>query len=79
MSVTHDQLNDFHQFALAKVASGEAQSIASLADEWRLRRERDEVNQALREATNDLRAGRFRDADEVLRDLEQKHHLCGLT
>lgn len=75
MSVTPDQLNDFHQFALANLGSGDAQSIPALAHQWQVAREREEVNEALREATEDLKAGRFRSADEVNRDLERKHHL----
>lgn len=75
MSVTLDQLNDFHHFALAKLGNGEAQSIADLAQQWQAAREREEVNQALREATEDLKAGRFRSADEVSRDLDRKFNL----
>ncbi len=75
MSVSLDQLNDFHHFALAHVNQGDAQSIAELAQQWQAARERDEVNEALLEATEDLKAGRFRSAEEVSRDLERKFNL----
>jgi hypothetical protein len=75
MSISLDQLNDFHHFALAHLGQGEARSIAELAQQWQVARDRDEVNQALREATEDLKAGRFRPADEVSRDLERKYNL----
>ncbi len=77
MSVSLDQLNDFHHFALAQLGQGEAISISELAHQWQVARERDEVNEALREATEDLKAGRFRSADEVSRDLERKFNLPG--
>jgi len=72
MSVTPDQLDDFHQFALAKVKNGGAESIAELAHQWAIARERAEVNQALREAIEDLSAGRFRPAEEVSREIDRK-------
>jgi hypothetical protein len=75
MSVTHDQLNDFHRFALARLGNGGAESVAELAQQWQAVRERAEVNQALREATEDLQAGRYRSAEDVLSDLERKFNL----
>ncbi len=75
MSVSADQLNDFHHFALAQLGNSEATSVADLALQWQAARERKEVNEALREATEDLKAGRFRSAGEVSRDLERKFNL----
>jgi hypothetical protein len=77
LSVTLDQLNDFHRFAIARLGSGGAESLTELADQWQAAREREDVNQALREATGDLKAGRFRPADDVLRDFERKYSLLG--
>jgi predicted transcriptional regulator len=75
MSVTPDQLNDFHQFALGRLTSGEAASIPALAHQWQVARERDEVNAALAEAMEDIQAGRYRPAEDVSRDLRKKFNL----
>jgi putative addiction module CopG family antidote len=40
-----------------------------------VQREREEVRQALREATQDLKAGRYRPAAEVSRDMRRKYNL----
>jgi hypothetical protein len=77
MSITLEQLEDFHRFATAKLTNGGARSINELADEWLAARERDEVNQALQEATEDFRAGRYRPAADVSRDIDQKFNLPG--
>ena len=77
MSITLDQLNDFHRFAISRLGNGGAESLTELAHKWQAARDRDEVNQALREATEDLQAGRFRPADDVLRDFERKYNLPG--
>ena len=75
MSLTLDQLEDFHRFAQAKLGNGGAESIAELARQWEVAREREEVNEALREATEDLKAGRYRPAADVSRDLRRKYNL----
>jgi hypothetical protein len=75
MSVTVAQLEDFHRFAQAKLDNGGAETIAQLAQEWQVARERQEVNEALREATADLKAGRFRPAADVSRDMRRKFNL----
>jgi hypothetical protein len=75
VSITLEQLEDFHRFARAKLGNGGAGSISDLALEWQVAREREEVNQALREATEDLKCGRFRPAADVSRDVEQKFNL----
>lgn len=75
MSVTLTELESFHQFAQQKLADGGAESLAELAREWQAAREREEVHEALREATEDLHAGRFRPAADVSRDLRRKFNL----
>ena len=52
MSVTHDQLNDFHHFALARLGDGGAESITELAQQWQAVHEWQGVNQALRKPTS---------------------------
>jgi Arc/MetJ-type ribon-helix-helix transcriptional regulator len=40
-----------------------------------IEREREEVREAIREATEDLKAGRYRPAADVSRDMRQKYNL----
>lgn len=75
MSVSLDQLDDFHRFAVHLVQRGDADSIAELARQWEAAREREAVNAALREAMEDLKAGRYRPAEEVTRELRRKYDL----
>ena len=75
MPITLTELESFHRFAAMKLKNGGAESIAELAHEWQASRERDEVNQALRDATEDLKAGRHRPAGDVMRNFERKYNL----
>jgi hypothetical protein len=75
MSVSLDQLDDFHRFAQQQLQAGEAVSIAELARQWEIAREREEVNEALDEAMDDLEAGRYRPAADVSRDMRHKFNL----
>lgn len=75
MSVSLKQLDSFHRFAEQKLQDGEVESIAELARQWEIAREREEVSEALREASEDLKAGRYRPAADVARDLRRKYHL----
>jgi hypothetical protein len=75
MLVTQQDLDSFHHFAQAKLQNGDAASIAELARQWEIAREREEVQEALREATEDLKAGRFRPAADVSRDMRRKYNL----
>jgi hypothetical protein len=76
MSVTQQDLDRFHEFASHLIRNGGMDSsLEDLIAKWRAARERDEVNSALREAIDDLNAGRARPADEVTNDLRKKHRL----
>ncbi len=75
MLVTQQDLNSFYHFALAKLQNGDAESIAEFAWQWEIVREREEVQEALREATEDLKAGRFCPAADVSRDMRRKYNL----
>jgi hypothetical protein len=72
MLVTQQDLDSFHHFAQAKLQSGEAESIAELARQWKSPANAKKLKNALREATEDLKAGRYRPAEEVSRDIECK-------
>jgi hypothetical protein len=75
MSVTRQELESFQRFAEKKLGNGGAESISDLALQWQIEREREEVHEALREATEDLRAGRYRPAEDVSRDIRRKYNL----
>jgi len=75
MPITLTELESFHRFAAMKLKNGGAESIAELAHEWQAAREREEVYEALREATEDLKAGRHRPAADVSRDMRRKFNL----
>jgi hypothetical protein len=77
MSVSLEQLDSFHRFAQQKVQVGEVESIAELARQWEIEHEREEVNEAIREAIEDLNAGRYRPAADVSRDMRRKYNLPG--
>jgi hypothetical protein len=76
MSTAHDDLAAFQQFALQKVNAGEADTLEELFDLWLIEHptpfEQPSVHEALREAIEDLKAGRHRPAEEVSRDMERK-------
>lgn len=77
MAVTQDQLDDFHRFASAKLDNvGADLSWEELFILWQSERERDEINAAIREGLDDVEAGRVRPADEVMRELRQKHDIA---
>jgi predicted transcriptional regulator len=79
MSTAHDQLAAFQQFAHRKFDAGEAESLEELFELWRLEHptaeEQAEVHEAIRQGLADIEAGRFRPADEVMRDLRAKYNL----
>jgi predicted transcriptional regulator len=77
MSIVHDELAGFQRFAEERLRSGEAQSLDELFDLWRLEHptpdEQDDVHAAIREGLEDLKAGRYRPADEVTAELRAKY------
>ena len=76
MSVTQDELNSFHRFATERLSKSEAElSIDDLVIEWDSRRNRDQINAAIREGLADIDSGRTRPADEVTEELRKKHNI----
>ena len=74
MAVTQQELDDFHQFASEWIQNGAAEiSFDDVVTEWESRRDRDEINAAIRKGLADVDAGRHRPADEVMEELRQKH------
>ena len=74
MSVTQDELLEFNKYATEKLRAGHADSLEELLLEWRLVRERNEVNAAIRRGIADVDAGRSRPLSEVWDDFAAKHN-----
>ena len=76
MSTSQEQLDDFHRFASARLKSGGTElTIDDLLIEWDSTRNRDEINQAIREGLADIEAGRTRPAAEVTEELRRKYRV----
>ena len=72
MTVTTDDIKNFHQFVDEKLANGGADSLRQLVAEWE---ERQEVNAAIRQGTNDIDAGRTEPFFESQDRFRQKRDL----
>ena len=79
MPTAFEELAAFQQFAVQKVDAGEAQSLEELFDLWRIEHptpeEQAEIHEAIRQGLADVEAGRYRPADEVMRELRDKYNL----
>ena len=76
MAVTQDELDNFHRFATERLSHGEADlTIDDLVIECDSKRNRDEINAAIREGLADVDAGRTRPANEVTEELRKKHRI----
>lgn len=77
MSITAQDIEQFRDFAQAKLASGEPDlTWQQLFQDWLLEHpsdeERDEVNAIIRQGIADIDAGNSRPADEVHSELRTK-------
>lgn len=80
MSITKNELIEFHQFALGKIeGGGNDLSWGELVGLWRLENpspaEQAEIRSAIQEGLDDIAAGRYRPADEIMKELRRKHSL----
>ena len=75
MSVTQDDLHSFNLFAIEQLRNGEAESIEELLKRWRLAKEREEVNTAIRKGVADVEAGRTRPLDEFWDEFSQRYDI----
>jgi len=77
MSIVHDELAGFQQFADEKLRGGEVESLDELFDLWRLAHptpdDEADVHAAIRQGLEDLKGGRYRPADEVTAELRAKY------
>jgi hypothetical protein len=77
MPATLEELEAFHRFATARLNNGGGQlSLEQLLSEWLSRRDREEVNAALRQAIAEMRAGEGQPLGEAMEELRQE---LGLT
>lgn len=72
MTVTPQDLADFHQFAQQTLSASGADSIEDLARKWRESRELAELADAIATSEADIEAGRVHPAKEVFAEIRQK-------
>ncbi len=65
MAVTHEELNDFQRFVIARLANCEAESMTDLVAAWESERQHQQSIDALKESHADAEAGRVVPAEEV--------------
>ena len=79
MSVSSDELENFHQFAQVRLQSAPAESLEELVDMWRLEHptpdEQAEIHEAIQQGLADIAAGRYRPADVVMAELRAKYDI----
>jgi predicted transcriptional regulator len=75
MAVTQDDLQSFNEFASEKLKNGDAGSLEELVQQWRVDREREEVNAAIQRGIADVDAGRTRPLEEFWDEFSQKHNI----
>jgi len=77
MSITINDINNFHQFAIARIEqSGQNElTIDDLFVEWDSASNREEINRAIRKGIADVDAGRTRPLEEVNERLKAKFKL----
>lgn len=77
MSIVHDELAGFQQFAQDALRRGEAQSLVELFDLWQLAHptpdEAADVDAAIQQGLKDIKAGKYRPAGEVTAELRAKY------
>lgn len=78
MAITQAELDDFHTFASQRIGREDAGvDLDDLVIEWDSVRNRQDINEAIREGLDDIEAGRTRPAEEVNAALQAKYNLEG--
>lgn len=75
MSITNDDLNNFHQFALNAREQHTDATIEQLLAQWRATRERAEANESIRQGLTEMEAGEGQPLDEFVAEMNKKHNL----
>lgn len=76
MPTSISELNEFHQFSLAKLNSGNTSTLRELVTQWEAIREREEVNGAIREGLKAIDEGRVRPYEESMAEFRAKRNLA---
>lgn len=74
MTININDFNSFAEFGRTRLAQTNL-SLDELVVEWESLQNRDDINAAIAEGLEDIKAGRYRPADEVMVDLRKKHNL----
>jgi predicted transcriptional regulator len=75
MSVTNDDLNNFHQFAISAREDNTDATIEQLLAQWRATKERAETNESIRQGLAEMEAGEGQPLDEFIAEMNAKHNL----
>lgn len=75
MPVTRDDVRDFNRFIDEKLSSDGAESLQELARQWEAARQREEVNEAIREGLGDIKTGRTEPFFESQDKFREERHL----
>ena len=76
MSLTSDELNSFHQFALAAIRDAENDAtLEELLSKWRAAKERHETNDSIRQSLSEFESGQGRPVDQFMNEMKSKHQL----
>ena len=77
MSITVDEINRFHRFAVQRIEQSQQEELTldDLLIEWDSTTHRDEINRAIREGIADVDAGRTYPVDQVNQELKAKYKL----
>lgn len=76
MSISPQEFQEFSEYGLARLASGEsALSLDDLVLEWDARQNRGSIAAAIEEGIRDAREGRIRPANAAIAELRAKHGL----
>jgi hypothetical protein len=73
MSSVREEVDSFHEFAIRRLGENESNaSIDDLLSEWHDIRDRDAINQAIRDGLADVAAGRYESAEQSAEALRRE-------
>ena len=75
MSISNEEINSFHQFALSFCNETSDLTLEELVARWRATKDRDEVNEVIRQGLEEIGAGKGRPENEVFAEMKDKFDL----
>lgn len=75
MSLTQRELDDFCEYAEAKIKAGSTASLSECVEAWQGQRQHAEDVAAIREAQNDIAAGRTKPAAQLEVEIREEFGL----